>query len=130
ALDGSFRTLQPLFQHGSPDWITGRRKFTVQRVITVNLPHADQSILAGRPHRPDTASLCAFLALTFSTMVDKRERRSRRRKLLGAGARSLGRSVLHTVPGYDRARSWQKTGQDWFDTLGNLKGAAMKLGQI
>ena len=62
--------------------------------------------------------------------TDKHERRSRRRKLLGAGARSLGRSVLHTVPGYDRAKSWQKTGQDWFDTLGDLKGAAMKLGQI
>ncbi len=61
---------------------------------------------------------------------DKGEQRSRRRKLLGVGARSLGRGVLHTLPGYDRARSWQKTGQDWFDTLGNLKGAAMKLGQI
>src|SRR5699024_10794930 len=62
--------------------------------------------------------------------TDRHERRSRRRKLLGAGARSLGRSVRHTVPGYDRAKSWQKTGQDWFDTLGDLKGAAMKLGQI
>lgn len=50
--------------------------------------------------------------------------------MLGAGMRTLGRSVLHTVPGYDRARSWQKTGQDLFDTLGGLKGAAMKLGQI
>ena len=44
--------------------------------------------------------------------------------------RSVGRSVLHTVPGYDRARGWQRTGLDWFDTLGELKGAAMKLGQI
>ncbi|MES1925875.1 AarF/ABC1/UbiB kinase family protein [Salinisphaera sp. T31B1] len=61
---------------------------------------------------------------------DSKEQRDRRRRIFGAGVRSLGRSVLHTVPGYDRARSWQKTGQDWFDTLGHLKGAAMKLGQI
>lgn len=61
---------------------------------------------------------------------DKKEQRTRRRRIFGAGVRSLGRSVLHTVPGYDRAKSWQKTGQDWFDTLGHLKGAAMKLGQI
>lgn len=61
---------------------------------------------------------------------DDREQRSRRRRLIGAGVRSLGRGVLHTMPGYDRAKSWQKTGQDWFDTLGGLKGAAMKLGQI
>lgn len=61
---------------------------------------------------------------------DKREQRQRRRKLFGAGVRSVGRSMLHTMPGYDRAKSWQKTGQDWFDTLGQLKGAAMKLGQI
>ena len=63
-------------------------------------------------------------------MSDKREQRSRRRRILGAGMRSLGRGVLQTMPGYDRAKSWQKTGQDWFDTLGGLKGAAMKLGQI
>lgn len=61
---------------------------------------------------------------------DKDEQRSRRRRIMGAGIRSLGRGVLHTMPGYDRAKSWQKTGQDWFDTLGGLKGAAMKLGQI
>lgn len=61
---------------------------------------------------------------------DKDEQRTRRRRILGAGVRSLGRSMMHTVPGYDRAKSWQKTGQDWFDTLGHLKGAAMKLGQI
>ncbi len=61
---------------------------------------------------------------------DKTEQRRRRRKLLGVGARSVGRHMLHTMPGYDRAKSWHKTGQDWFDTLGNLKGAAMKLGQI
>ena len=63
-------------------------------------------------------------------MSDKREQRTRRRRILGAGMRSLGRGVLQTMPGYDRAKSWQKTGQDWFDTLGGLKGAAMKLGQI
>lgn len=61
---------------------------------------------------------------------DNREQRTRRRRIIGAGVRSLGRGVLHTMPGYDRAKSWQKTGQDWFDTLGGLKGAAMKLGQI
>jgi predicted unusual protein kinase regulating ubiquinone biosynthesis (AarF/ABC1/UbiB family) len=61
---------------------------------------------------------------------DKDEQRTRRRRIIGAGVRSLGRSALHTLPGYDRAKSWQKTGQDWFDTLGGLKGAAMKLGQI
>lgn len=58
------------------------------------------------------------------------EQRTRRRRIIGAGVRSLGRGVLHTMPGYDRAKSWQKTGQDWFDTLGGLRGAAMKLGQI
>lgn len=62
--------------------------------------------------------------------ADKVQHRKRKRKLLAAGARSLSRGVLHTVPGYDRARGWQKTGQDWFDTLGDLKGAAMKMGQI
>src|SRR5699024_8101735 len=61
---------------------------------------------------------------------DRKELRSRQRKMLGACVRSLSRSVLHTVPGYDRARRWQTTGQDWFDTLGKLKGAAMKMGQI
>lgn len=61
---------------------------------------------------------------------DKHERRSRRRKILGAGVRSLGRTVLGSVPGRDRSRSWQDTGLDWFDTLGELKGAAMKMGQI
>ena len=61
---------------------------------------------------------------------DNSEQRRRRRRMFGAGVRTLGRSMLHTMPGYDRARSWQKTGQDWYDTLGSLKGAAMKLGQI
>jgi len=61
---------------------------------------------------------------------DSHEQRSRRRRLFGVGVRSLGRGLLHNMPGYDRAKSWQKTGEDWFDTLGGLKGAAMKLGQI
>lgn len=58
------------------------------------------------------------------------EQRQRRRKIIGAGLRSLGRGAMRSVPGYDRAKSWHKTGQDWYDTLGGLKGAAMKLGQI
>lgn len=61
---------------------------------------------------------------------DKKERRNRRRKILGAGVRSLGRTVLHTVPGYDRSQSWHNTGTDLFETLGSLKGAAMKMGQF
>lgn len=60
----------------------------------------------------------------------RKDRRTRRRKLLGAGVRTVGRGVLRTVPGGDYVRSWQKTGEDWYDTLGNLRGAAMKLGQI
>lgn len=50
--------------------------------------------------------------------------------MLGAGVRTVGRGVLRTMPGGDHVRSWQKTGEDWYDTLGNLRGAAMKLGQI
>lgn len=37
---------------------------------------------------------------------------------------------MHKMPGYDHAKSLHKTGLDWYETLGNLKGAAMKLGQI
>lgn len=58
------------------------------------------------------------------------EQKQRRRKILGAGLRSLGRGAMRSMPGYDRAKSWQKTGEDWYETLGGLKGAAMKLGQI
>ncbi|MDA3920830.1 MAG: AarF/ABC1/UbiB kinase family protein [Salinisphaera sp.] len=66
-----------------------------------------------------------------SDNFDSRDQeKRRRRKILGAGLRSLGRGAMRTMPGYDRAKSWHKTGQDWYDTLGGLKGAAMKLGQI
>lgn len=58
------------------------------------------------------------------------QNRKRKRRLLAAGARSLGRSVIHNLPGQDSGQSWQKTGLDWFDTLGELRGAAMKMGQI
>jgi len=34
------------------------------------------------------------------------------------------------MPGGDQVLSWKRTGEDWYDTLGNLRGAAMKLGQI
>ncbi|WP_348761195.1 AarF/ABC1/UbiB kinase family protein [uncultured Salinisphaera sp.] len=61
---------------------------------------------------------------------DNTDPKSRRRRLIGAGIRTLSRGALRSMPGYDRAKSWQKTGQDWYDTLGGMKGAAMKLGQI
>lgn len=56
--------------------------------------------------------------------------KKRRRRIIGAGIRTLSRGAMRSMPGYDHAKSWQKTGQDWYDTLGGLKGAAMKLGQI
>lgn len=62
--------------------------------------------------------------------TDKSNSKKRRRSIVGAGLRTLGRGALRNIPGYDHAKSWQKTGQDWYETLGNLKGAAMKLGQI
>ena len=61
---------------------------------------------------------------------DNNDSKTRRRRLIGAGIRTLSRGALRTMPGYDRAKSWHKTGQDWYDTLGGMKGAAMKLGQI
>lgn len=61
---------------------------------------------------------------------DRRTQRSRRRRLLGAGARTLGRGMLRVLPGQDRARYWAASGADWFETLSELKGAAMKLGQV
>lgn len=55
-------------------------------------------------------------------------------KLLGAGARTLGRSLLRKIPGGDRAQKrvdyWTAVGQDWAQTLGEMRGAAMKLGQL
>jgi predicted unusual protein kinase regulating ubiquinone biosynthesis (AarF/ABC1/UbiB family) len=50
--------------------------------------------------------------------------------MLWAGARTLGRSVLRVLPGVSAESQWRKIGEDWFATLGELKGAAMKLGQI
>ncbi|WP_158583403.1 AarF/ABC1/UbiB kinase family protein [Salinisphaera sp. Q1T1-3] len=66
------------------------------------------------------------MASDNSDQTDK----TRRRRLIGAGIRTLSRGAMRSMPGYDRAKSWQKTGQDWYETLGGLKGAAMKLGQI
>lgn len=63
-----------------------------------------------------------------------RERRppsqGRGRRLLWTGARTLGRSMLRVLPGVSREAQWRKIGEDWFATLGEMKGAAMKLGQI
>lgn len=61
---------------------------------------------------------------------DRHTPRRRRRKLLAVGARTLGRGMLRVLPGQDRARSWARSGADWFETLSELKGAAMKLGQV
>jgi predicted unusual protein kinase regulating ubiquinone biosynthesis (AarF/ABC1/UbiB family) len=38
--------------------------------------------------------------------------------------------MLHVLPGVSKENQWRKIGEDWFTTLGELKGAAMKLGQI
>ena len=54
----------------------------------------------------------------------------RGRRLLWTGARTLGRSVLRVLPGVSKEAQWRKIGEDWFATLGELKGAAMKLGQL
>lgn len=55
-------------------------------------------------------------------------------KILGAGIRTLGRSVLNKLPGGDRvqrtAQYWADVGEDWAKTLGELRGAAMKMGQL
>ncbi|HXG28665.1 MAG TPA: AarF/ABC1/UbiB kinase family protein [Nevskiales bacterium] len=56
--------------------------------------------------------------------------RHRGRRLLWTGARTLGRSMLRVLPGVSKENQWRKIGEDWFATLGELKGAAMKLGQI
>lgn len=62
--------------------------------------------------------------------ADRRTQRSRRRRLVGVGVRTVGRGMLHVLPGQDRARNLAQSGADLFDTLGELKGAAMKLGQV
>jgi predicted unusual protein kinase regulating ubiquinone biosynthesis (AarF/ABC1/UbiB family) len=56
-------------------------------------------------------------------------------KLLGVGARTLGRSLIKNLPlGGDQAerslRYWTEVGSDMVKTLGELRGAAMKLGQL
>lgn len=56
-------------------------------------------------------------------------------KLLGVGARTLGRSLIKRLPaGGDSTertlRYWTDVGADWVKTLGELGGAAMKLGQL
>ncbi|TDU28661.1 putative unusual protein kinase regulating ubiquinone biosynthesis (AarF/ABC1/UbiB family) [Panacagrimonas perspica] len=55
-------------------------------------------------------------------------------RLLGVGARTLGRSLLKRLPGGDAAQRkvdyWTDVGRDWAQTLGEMRGAAMKLGQL
>lgn len=55
-------------------------------------------------------------------------------RLLGMGARTLGRSLLKRLPGGDevqrRADYWTEVGRDWVQTLGQMRGAAMKMGQL
>lgn len=55
-------------------------------------------------------------------------------RLLGAGLRTLGRSVVSKLPIGDenrrKAQYWADVGADWAKTLGELRGAAMKLGQM
>ena len=55
-------------------------------------------------------------------------------RLLGVGARTLGRSLLKRLPGGDAAQRtvdyWTDVGRDWAQTLGDMRGAAMKLGQL
>lgn len=68
----------------------------------------------------------------MAKLEDSSTRRAAR--LLGASARTLGRTLLHQLPGGDRAQRhldhWTAIGKDWTQTLGELRGAAMKLGQL
>lgn len=58
----------------------------------------------------------------------------RSRRLLWAGARTVGRSLGASVRAWRdpeaRNRFWAATGEDWFAMLSEMKGAAMKLGQL
>ncbi|MHA7834767.1 MAG: ABC1 kinase family protein, partial [Algiphilus sp.] len=58
----------------------------------------------------------------------------RSRRLFWAGARTVGRSLTSRVRSLRdsdaRQRFWQTTGEDWFALLSEMKGAAMKLGQL
>lgn len=66
--------------------------------------------------------------------IKNRSTGRRTAKLLGVGIRTLGRSMLSALPGGDRvqrtANYWTEVGEDWARTLGELRGAAMKLGQL
>lgn len=66
--------------------------------------------------------------------IKNRSTGRRTARLFGAGIRTLGRSVLSQLPGGDRvqrtAQYWSDVGEDWARTLGDLRGAAMKLGQL
>ena len=66
--------------------------------------------------------------------IKNRSTGQRTAKLFGAGLRTLGRTVLKKMPGGDRvertAKYWAEVGEDWTRTLGDLRGAAMKLGQL
>ncbi len=68
----------------------------------------------------------------MSKLEDSASKRAAR--LFGASARTLGRSILQQLPGGDRAQRkldyWTAVGKDWTQTLGELRGAAMKLGQL
>ncbi len=54
----------------------------------------------------------------------------RGRRILAAGARTLGRGIVRTLTRSDVEAHWARVGGDWYETLGELKGAAMKLGQL
>lgn len=73
-----------------------------------------------------------LLSPAMPPIEDSPSRRTAR--LLGVGARTLGRSLLRQIPGGDRAQRkvdyWTAVGRDWAQTLGELRGAAMKLGQL
>lgn len=51
-------------------------------------------------------------------------------KVLMAGVRSMGRLAASKLRGRGGDESWAAVGEDWFRTLGDMKGAAMKLGQL
>jgi predicted unusual protein kinase regulating ubiquinone biosynthesis (AarF/ABC1/UbiB family) len=51
-------------------------------------------------------------------------------RMLMAGVRSAGRLIRGKLVGGDTDAHWAAVGEDWFRTLGEMKGAAMKLGQL
>lgn len=56
--------------------------------------------------------------------------RGRGRRILAAGARTLGRSLARPFTRTEAGAHWARVGGDWFATLSELKGAAMKMGQM